>query len=142
MTTTVAGARTMEGRRDRLRIGLGLLELFIGANALWGGVMLMADAWRMPTDWLRHSPFDDWFLPGLALIVLIGGSQLVAAVALLLRRRWARTASLLAGIGLIGWIVVQLAWLRIVHPVMQPTLFAAGCLITVLAIRLPRAGRP
>jgi hypothetical protein len=77
VTTTLARPRTT----DRLRIGLGLLELLIGADALWGGVMLMSDAWRMPTDWLRHSPFDDWFLPGLALIVLIGGSQLVAAVA-------------------------------------------------------------
>ncbi len=122
-----------------LRVGLGLLELSIGTSAVWGGVMLMTDRWNMPADWLRHTPFDSWLLPGLALVGLIGGTQLVAGLALLSHHPAARTASIAAGLILVGWIVVQLVWLRKLHPVMQPTMLAAGAAIIALASRLPRA---
>jgi hypothetical protein len=78
-----------------------------------------------------------WFLPGLALLLVIGGSQLAAAATLLARRPYAREVSIVAGQVLVGWIVVQLAWLQVFHPVVQPAMLAAGLLTALLAWRLP-----
>jgi hypothetical protein len=135
MTTTTPVTRGRSGTR----ITLLVLELFIAANAVWGGIALMTDSWKLSHDWLDNTFFDSWFLPGVALLVVIGGSQFAAATALLARRPYAREASIAAGLIMVGWIVVQLAWLQVFHPVMQPTLFAAGVVITALAWRLPRA---
>jgi len=138
MTTTMPLARERRGTR----IALVLLELFIGANAVWGGIMLMTDSWKLGREWLDNTFFESWFVPGAALLVIIGGTQLAAAAALLARRPYAPAASLAAGWVLIGWIIVQLAWLQVFHPVMQPAMLAAGFLIVMLARRLPSGGKP
>jgi hypothetical protein len=138
MTTTMPATRSRNGTR----IALVLLELLIGLNAVWGGVMLMTDSWKLGHDWLDNTPFDSWFLPGLALLLVIGGSQLAAAATLLARRPYAREASIVAGQVLIGWIIVQLAWLQVFHPVMQPAMLAAGLVIASLAWRLPSGTQP
>jgi hypothetical protein len=138
MTTTMPATRSRNGTR----IALVLLEVLIGLSAVWGGVMLMSNGWDLTDNWLDKTFFDSWFLPGVALLVIIGGSQLAAAAALLARRSCAREVSIVAGLIMVGWIVVQLAWLQVFHPVMQPTLFIAGCVIAALAWRLPRAARP
>jgi hypothetical protein len=138
MTTTMPVTRERRGTR----IALVLLELFIGANAVWGGIMLMTDSWKLDQEWLDNTPFDSWFVPGLALLVIIGSTQLAAAAALLARRPYAQAASLAAAWVLIGWIIVQLAWLQVFHPVMQPAMLAAGFLIMALAWRLSSGGRP
>ncbi len=138
MTTTMPATRARNGTR----IALVLLELLIGLNAVWGGVMLMTDSWKLGHAWLDNTPFDSWFLPGLALLLVIGGSQLAAAATLLARRPFAREVSIVAGQILIGWIIVQLAWLRVFHPVMQPAMLAAGFVIASLAWRLPSGTQP
>ena len=43
MTTTTP----LTGARNGTRIALVLLELLIGLNAVWGGVMLMTDSWKL-----------------------------------------------------------------------------------------------
>jgi len=133
MTTTMPLTHARRGTR----IALVLLELFIGANAVWGGIMLMTDSWKLDQEWLDNTFFQSWFLPGAALLVIIAGTQLAAAAALAARRPYAQAVSLAAGWVLIGWIIVQLAWLQVFHPVMQPAMLAAGLLITALAWRLP-----
>jgi hypothetical protein len=138
MTTTMPVTQERRGTR----IALVLLELLIGANAVWGGIMLMTDSWKLDQEWLDNTPFDSWFVPGLALLVIIGSTQLAAAASLLARRPYAQAASLAAGWVLIGWIIVQLAWLQVFHPVMQPAMLAAGFLVVALAWRLSSGGRP
>jgi hypothetical protein len=66
-----------------------LIELLIGANAVWGGIMLMTDSWNLGHGWLDNTLFESWFLPGVALLVIIGGTQPAAAVTLLARRPYA-----------------------------------------------------
>jgi hypothetical protein len=138
MTTTMPVTRARNGTR----IALVLLEVLVGLNAVWGGVMLMTEGWKLSHEWLENTSFDSWFIPGLALLLIIGGSQLAAAATLLARRPYAREVSIVAGQVLIGWIVVQLAWLQVFHPVMQPAMLAAGFLIASLAWRLPSSAQP
>jgi hypothetical protein len=99
------------------------------------------DAWDLPRSWLQHTPFDEWVLPGLALLAFVGIGLLTASAAIVFRVQHARDLSLLAGGGLCAWIVVQLAWLRMIHPVVQPTIFVAGVTIMLLAWRMPTSAR-
>ena len=63
----------------------------------------------IPVEPLAGSPFHDSFVPSLVLLLIVGGSLLTAAIAVLTRARIARTAALAAGVILIGWIAVQMA---------------------------------
>lgn len=47
-----------------------------------------------PVEWLRHSPFADFRIPGLVLFVVVGGGTLAALWGLLARRSWAAEAKL------------------------------------------------
>ena len=78
------------------------VEALIGANAIYGGVGLIRDGTGMPADWLNATPFNSWVLPGVFLLVAIAVPMFTAAVAELLRLRWAFFASGLAGPGPAG----------------------------------------
>ena len=133
-------ATTITARRSTyLRTGLGILELVVGAAAVYGGVAVMRDGMGMPSRWLAGTPFTSWLLPGLALLLIVGGSQLTAALALLRDWRGARPVAIGSGAVLMGWIAVQLLVLQRFHP-MQPTMFVLGGLVAVLAWQLPHRG--
>lgn len=70
--------------------------------------------------------------------MFVGIGETIAGIAVLATFAYARRLAIASGIGLCTWIVVQLAWLRMVHPVMQPAIFAAGIAIWLLARGLPR----
>lgn len=119
-------------------VPLVALQVSVGLLAVLGGWQMLTGGLRLDPEWLRRTPFPDWTLPGLALLLLPGVGELVAAAAVLLRHRYARPLAVFSGVGLIAWILVQLAWLQLVHPVMQPVIVLVGVLITALAWSLPR----
>ncbi|GAA1751033.1 hypothetical protein [Kocuria aegyptia] len=119
-------------------VPLVALQVSVGLLALLGGWQMLTGGLGLDPAWLQRTPFPDWTLPALALMLLPGAGELIAAAAVLRRHRHARPLAILSGMGLIAWILVQLAWLQVVHPVMQPAIFLVGALITVLAWSLPR----
>ena len=92
----------------------------------------------MPREWLAGSPFADYVIPSLVLVLVVGGSLLIAAVAVLARLRTARLTAYAAAAILLIWIVVQVAIIGYVSW-MQPATIAVAVLILVLARRLPPA---
>ena len=121
-----------------LRIALALLTGFIALTAIGGGIALLVglEDSRFPLDWLRGTPFPDYTIPALILVVVVGGSALVACVSLIWVLRFRLVASLLAGIIMMGYIVVEYLILQQVPP--GPTsieifYFALGALIGALA---------
>ena len=62
----------------------------------------------LPLDWLDGTPFDDYFIPGLILFTVLGLFPLAVAWALWRRHRWARGGSLLVGLALVVWILVEI----------------------------------
>jgi hypothetical protein len=112
------------------------IELAIAAAALPAGAGLVRDGLGMPTAWIRHSLFPDYALPGLLLIVLIGGGMLAAALATALRAELTAPAALLAGGLQLAWLLVEtcvLGW----HGGAQPALLA---LVGALALALLASG--
>ena len=119
-------------------VSLIVLEAVVGLNAVLAGYQMLTGGWDLPARWLVHTPFDSWALPGLALLLLPGLGELLAAGFTLGRLPYYLQLSMFAGAGLAAWVLVQLAWMRVIQPVMHPLVFAVGVLITVLAGELGR----
>jgi hypothetical protein len=127
--------------RAALRYALGTLLAFGALNAFAGGVYGLAGAKGVPTEWLRGSPFSDYFIPSAVLFVVVGGSLLLASVATFARWRHDRLLATGAGLVVLGWIAVQLTIIGYVSW-MQPVTALAGAIILVLAPRLRASPRP
>lgn len=67
---------TSEKERKRLAKALGILQLFIGLGAVAGGLGLVLESdgsnLGMPLSMLEHSPFSDFLIPGLVLLIVNG----------------------------------------------------------------------
>jgi hypothetical protein len=85
--------------------------LWFGAvSAIAGGLLgVFANGAGVPLSYLRATPFDSFLIPGLLLGIVIGGTQLAAAILLQRRHPYGFAAAALAGFGMIVWIFVELA---------------------------------
>jgi len=121
-----------------IRHALGTLLAFGALNAFGGGYYGLAGAQGIPTEWLEGSPFSDYFIPSAVLFVVVGGSFLLAAIAVFARWPIARHLAIGAGFVVLGWLAVQVAIIGYVSW-MQPTTAIAGVVVLALAARLPSA---
>jgi len=119
-----------------IRYSLGSLLTFGALNAIGGGYYGLSGAEGVPTEWLEGSPFSDYFIPSLILLVVVGGSFVIAAIVVFAGLRIARVASLAAGLVVLGWLVAQVAIIGYVSW-MQPTTAVAGVLVLLLTWLLP-----
>ena len=107
-----------------------LLALLVvqGLGGLAGGLSLTlapdGSIMRMSTSLLDGSPFPDFLIPGLILLLVLGVLPLVAAAGLWLRRRWAWYAAFVVGCGLMIWILVEMT--IIPYDVLQPIFGGVG----------------
>ena len=91
------------------RVLIALL-VFGTLSCLAGSVLaIAANGAGVPVEYLSNSPFSSYMVPGLILGVVVGGTQLAAATALLARRGSALLLSAIAGFGMLIWIFVELA---------------------------------
>jgi hypothetical protein len=118
-----------------VRSALGLLLAVAALNAFAGGAYGLRGARGVPLEWLAGSPFRSYFVPSLFLFIVVGGSFLVAAVAVLRRWKLAGFAASGAGVMALAWITVQVALIGFVSW-LQPVTALAGLVILGLARRL------
>jgi hypothetical protein len=129
----------MTARRPlAIRILLALL-LFQGFSGVAGGWGLTSDptgsAIGLDLEWLEGSPFPDYLIPGLVLLVILGIGPLVVMGGILWRLRRAWFAALLVGVALVVWIVVQVLVIGYVsRPPLQLVygLLGLGIVVTTL----------
>jgi len=127
----------------RLPLSDRLLLRVLSGLTLFGAISAAAGAWLaigahgagMPLEYLEHTPFDSFLIPGLVLGVVVGGTQAAAAVAAITRTRIALLLSAIAGFGMLIWIFVEIAMLR-QYSWLQALYFVHGCseLLVVLAL--------
>ncbi len=122
-----------------VRDTLIVLEILIAAAAVAGGVYAIMGAPGVPRDWLKGSAFKTYLVPGLVLLILVGGSMAAAAAMLLAGASGARVMSLEAGIVLLAWMVGQLSMIGYRHWT-QPLLVVIGVAVVVLSFALPAPG--
>lgn len=122
-----------------VRFALGILLLVIAINAFGGGYYGMSGAKYVPLDWLKGSPFQNYFIPGLFLFVVIGGVNFFSSIAVFKKYKNAHKAAFFSGAILILWLVIQVAIIGYVSW-MQPTVAIIALLILFLNRKLERYG--
>jgi hypothetical protein len=134
----------------RLRHLLGLIQAGVGLSAILGGARLVSDptgaSAALPLDWLQGSPFSDYFIPGLLLLVAIGLGTSVAAGATWLGFHRAGLLAMASGLVLVVFILTEV-WMVGLRTFLQPLFLGLGLLILALGLAahrqiLPAAPRP
>jgi hypothetical protein len=95
-------------------VALLILTAIQGMGAIAGGIGLVRDPIDnigMPLSVLEGSPFKDYFIPGLILLVVVGLFALLVLAGLLRRWKPAWWLSLASGGGLVVWIITEVALL-------------------------------
>ncbi|HKN50284.1 MAG TPA: hypothetical protein VJ010_08665 [Actinomycetota bacterium] len=129
------------GMRARALVGL---ELFTGVAALAGGTLLMlkpdGSLLQAKMSALSESPFHDWFPPGTLLAALVGGGFAATGLWQAWRGALATELSLAAGLGLIAFEAVELAWIGF-QP-LEAAFSLVGVTVAALAWRERQRTRP
>ncbi len=124
---------------EKGRILLGVLLAFLALNAWAGGFYAMSGAPGVPVEWLSGSPFEDYFVPGLVLFFGLGGTFLLASLAVFTNWRFAPHVAGLSAALLVAWLVVQV-WIIGIVSFMQPVTAFVAFVVAVMAWALPRDG--
>lgn len=121
------------------RWGLVALQVFVALGALpvgWDMIRHPASPEAgLPVSLLEHSPFADFFVPGLVLFTVNGlGNLLGAALGATgsPRAGWVGAA---LGAFLMAWIALQVLWIGPISA-LQPALFAVGLAELILGAKL------
>jgi hypothetical protein len=83
------------------------LDAFLAVTAVAGGIGLLTGILAAPLALLQGSPFGSYIIPGLALLVIVGGSALVATVLMIRRHALGAVLSGMAGAMIIGFEIVE-----------------------------------
>ncbi|MGE4585081.1 MAG: hypothetical protein AB7C91_10575 [Sphaerochaeta sp.] len=128
---------------NRLRRTGIALHLFVGIGAMAGGFACLTNPYAplgAPLALLEHSPFTSYFLPGLFLFGVLGIGNLFAAFCLYKFEIFGLVVSLLWGLILTFWIVIQCIMIQSIAA-LHVIFFCYGLVQTSLALaRLIQSG--
>jgi len=95
-------------------LALLIVGWFNLVSAVGGGVgLVVANGMGMPQSWLEGTPFDSFVMPGLILVLVVGGTQALAVLLQHRRHPWWPAAAGVAGFGLVIWVYVEVALLPV-----------------------------
>ena len=123
--------------RRFVHILLIVLAGVLGLSAVPGGITLLVGFYAPPVEQLKGSVFADFTIPGLTLLLFVGGSAVLATVLLVRRSRFGALSAALAGAIVMSFEFVEV--LAIGSPpgparVMQLLYFGVG--LSLVAISL------
>jgi hypothetical protein len=106
-----SGEQLSPRKHEVIRIALVVIAAFIATSAIEGGVAVLGGVvfgYKLPLSWLAGTPFSDYTIPGLALAIVVGGSALIAAATIFIHREWAVLVSVVAGMVMNGYLLVEI----------------------------------
>ena len=113
-----------------------VVTAFNALSAVGGGIAVVATGGMgMPASMLAGGPFSSFALPGLILLVVVGGTQTAALVLLLARRASALLWTAVAGFGMVIWIFVETGIIAGISA-LQVIYFVTGILQLILVLAL------
>lgn len=119
-----------------IRRSLIVVLIFNTLSALFGGIGLMCNnALGMPEYFLDNTVFSSYFIPGLILAGVVGGTHLLAAIVVI--KRWPLNLFLVvvAAFGMLIWIYGEI-YLTLMNSWLQTLYFATGILELILVLGL------
>ena len=127
----------MKTKKERIiRIILVILLFIVAINGFGGGYYGLAGAKDVPLEWLQGTPFRNYVIPALFILIFIGVVPPIAAIIILKKPVYTKRLSIIIGILLLLWIAVQVTMIGYVSW-MRPATFITGLIILLLAFLLP-----
>lgn len=125
--------------RSRIAVAAVVLEVLLSVGALAGGLALVlgprGEIIPLPVSALEGSPFDTYLVPGLILLGVLGLGPLIAALMARDRNPLAPAATVVVGVALLTWIVVEIAIVGYSdNPPLQPIYLVLGVVITLVGL--------
>ena len=119
-----------------IRIMLAVIEAIVGLGAIGGGIAILTgafDQW-LPLAWLQGIPFSDYTIPGLILLIVIGGGMLVAAATIFTQHEWAVLFSAAMGLVMIGFEIFEVVIIDRYADAVIPSTIAQQALMSGLGL--------
>jgi len=128
----------MNFKRRLLTYSLGALQAFIGITAIAGGFRLVSNpngTSDIPIEWLTGTPFTNYLIPGLVLLIVIGFGNVLGSIFSFLSKRYAGRIATLLGIFLILFMTIEV-WFVGLRTFLQPLYFILGAIVMALGLKL------
>jgi hypothetical protein len=129
----------------KLRITAIILLLINALGALWGGAGLVYDPsgefMQMPLELIKHSPFDNYFFPGIILFVFNGLICLAIAVAAIKKVRYYSLLIAFQGLVLATWLSVQIIMIQIFFPPLHLPFYIIAAILVLAGFLLRNKGQ-
>ena len=123
--------------RPSWRTPVAFMLIFNALGSIPAGILLVADPsgakLGLELGLLKHSPFRDFFWPGLLLLVFNGLLSLMALLFIWCKHRHTLPLVTAQGAVLIVWIVVQVLMLRTLH-FFHVLMFGIGVALVIAAL--------
>ena len=138
-----AKKKAAKEKRPGGALALLILTAIQPVGAIGGGVGLVRDPVNnigLPVSLLEGTPFKDYLIPGLILLIVVGLFSLLVFVGLLIRWKAAWWLSLAYGGGLVIWIVSEVALLGYLPGAgigLQIVFGLVGAAVVILALSRP-----
>ena len=127
-----------------IRYALGILQIFVGITAVLGGFGLVSDPsgskMNVPLELLKNSPFTNYLIPGLVLLIVIGVGHVFAGIVTFLRHRYAGNISVFFGAFLALYLIIEVWFLGLVN-FSQPLYFILGAVELIFGLKLSKGGK-
>jgi len=120
-----------------MRISLAILTGFVGLTACIGGIILLAGIFAPGVEYLQGSIFKDYSIPGFALLFMVGGSSLVAMLALLRKSRLCMVYAMISGVIIMTFEFVEVLVIGSpagIFSLLQIFYFGLGFIIVLTAV--------
>jgi len=123
---------------------LGVLQIFIGITAVLGGFGLVSDPsgtkMAVPVELLKNSPFTNYLVPGLVLLIVNGTGNVLAGIATFLRSRLRGHLAAFFGLFLTLYMVIEVWFIGLLN-FSQPLYFILGVAELILGLKLSRSSK-
>lgn len=126
-----------------LKYSLGAIQAFIGLTAIAGGFRLVSNPNGIPDfpiEWLTNSPFTNYFIPGLVLLIIVGFGNVLACMVTFLRKRYTGSIAATLGIFLILYMAIEV-WFIGLRNFLQPLYFILGAIELILGLKLVKLAK-
>lgn len=121
------------------------LLLFNGFGAVYGGCRLVSDpsgaTLQLPLSYLEHSPFTNYLIPGIFLIVVNGAFSFVTLAALLFNNQVYPVLVMVQGGLLCSWIIIQMALLKMFYAPLHATFLVIGACLFGCGLYLRKSNK-
>lgn len=127
----------MKKRYKISRIVAIILLLITGINASFAGLAFIlypnGRLLGISKSVLQYSPFPNFLIPGIVLLIVNGVCNIVVAVLTIHRKRYYSTLISFQGIILVGWLILQVYFLREINA-LQLSMFLIGILLILIGM--------